>query len=71
MKNYSDENGKIYGIENEDKHIVLLYVEDGEEVTRLDENVYTVGSNVSAKYEHPAGIIIRREDAESLGIEIE
>lgn len=68
---YQDENGKIYGVENEDKNIVLFYAETGEPVTRLDENVYPVGSDFSARYEHPEGVVLEYEDAKNLGIEIE
>ena len=69
---YKDENGdNIYGVENEEKNIVLLYADSGEAVTRLNENVYPVGSDFSTRYEHPEGIVLEREDAEKIGIEIE
>ena len=32
---------------------------------------YPVGSELSARYEHPEGITLRPHDAEKLGIEIE
>lgn len=51
--------------------VSVLYAEDGLPVTQLDASVYPVGSNLSARYEHPAGIVLTVEDATALGIEIE
>ncbi len=67
---YKNENGEIYGIENEEQNIVILYAESGEAVTLLGENVYPVDSDVSARYLHPEGIVLERKDADLLGIEI-
>jgi hypothetical protein len=59
-----DENGNARIFEN-----------DGSIVTRIDDPdanvVYPVGSNCSARYEHPEGITLTIEDAQKLGIEVE
>lgn len=68
---YHDENGEIFGRIDSNGNVVVLYAEDGEVVTRIDENVYPVGSSFGASYEHPEGIVLSREDSDSLGIEIE
>lgn len=61
--------GKMfYRLENGNARILH---ESGEMVTRIDANVYPVGSNCSARYEHPEGIVLTVEDAEKLGIEVE
>ncbi len=39
--------------------------------TRLDENVYPIGSELSARYEHPNGIVLTVADAKMLNIKIE
>lgn len=61
----------IFGRLNDDGNVMVLYTEDGVAVTSLDANVYPVGSNLSARYEHVDGIVLSREDADQLGIEIE
>lgn len=68
---YSDKHGEFFGRINEDGNVDVLHVEDGSAATRLDASVYPVGSDVSARYEHPAGIVLTRDDATKLGIEIE
>ena len=55
---------------NDDGNAIILH-ESGEMVTRIDANVYPVGSDLSARYEHPEGIVLTVEDAEKLGIEKE
>lgn len=55
---------------NDDGNAIILH-ESGEMVTRIDANVYPVGSDLSARYEHPEGIVLTVEDAERLGIEKE
>ena len=62
---------KIFGRIRDDGNIDILYASDGAPVTRIDADVYPVESTLSARYEHPRGIVLTREDAESLGIEIE
>jgi len=68
---YRDELDTIIGRKNNDGTISLIYSGDGEAVTRINEDVYPVGSALSARYEHPRGIVLTREDAIKLGIEIE
>lgn len=65
---------KIYGVVVENG-IMLTYASDGVAVTRLYEDehplLWPVDTDVSAYYEHPEGIVLKRSDAEKLGIEIE
>lgn len=61
----------IYGVMTESGNVAILYSDSGEEVTRIDANVYPVDSDLSARYEHPGGIILTVEDAKSLSIVIE
>lgn len=61
----------IFGRLTDEGHVAILHVEDGEPVTRLDATVYPVGSSLSARHEHPQGIVLTRADADKLGIEIE
>jgi hypothetical protein len=68
---YKNENGEIFGRIDENGNVVVLYAEDGSAVTSIDENVYPVDSSLSARYEHAEGLVLTREDADSLGIEIE
>ncbi len=60
-----------FGRKNGDGNVDILHIEEGAAVTRLDANVYPVGSNFSAKYEHSEGIVLTADDAESVGIKIE
>lgn len=55
---------------NTDGNAVILN-NDGTAVTRLNEGVYPVGSDVSAMYEHPEGVVLTVENAKSLNIEPE
>lgn len=50
---------------------VQVFHSSGEAATRIDANVYPVGSDLSARYEHPDGIVLTSEDAKRLGIEID
>lgn len=68
---YRDSNDVIFGRQNNDGNVELFYEADGAQVTRLDENIYPVDSDLSARYEHPKGIVITLEDSNKLGIEIE
>ena len=61
----------MFGRVNENGNVVVLMAADGDVVTRIDANVYPVGSSVSARYEHPNGIVLTASDAAALGIEIE
>ena len=58
----------FYRIENGNARILH---ESGEMVTRIDTNVYPIDSSLSARYEHPEGIVLTVEDAEKLGITAE
>ena len=51
-----------------DKNGNAVIFEDDDVCTRIDANIYPIGSAMSARYEHPGGIILSVEDAESLGI---
>lgn len=46
----------------------VVFHESGEAVTKIDANVYPVGSGFSARYEHPEGIVLTVADAERIGI---
>jgi len=67
---YTDKNGTFFGLINEDGDIVVLH-DNGEPATRLDANVYPIGSAVTARYEHAAGIVLTKSDARRIGIEAE
>jgi hypothetical protein len=70
MSKYTDQYGSFFGRLNDDDDVIVLH-ETGEVATRLDVNVYPVGSQLSARYEHAAGIVLTREDAAKLRFEIE
>jgi len=53
---------------NDSGNAVILDTETGENITRFDANVYPVNSDTSVMYEHPEGIVLTVDDAESLGI---
>ncbi len=64
----------IFGRINSDGNIDVLYAESGESVTYFDESiatVYPVGSDLSAMWEHPAGIVLSKEDAAKISLSIE
>jgi hypothetical protein len=67
---YSDKHGEFFG-RKADGGVAVLHIADGEAATRLDASVYPVGSELSARYEHPEGIVLSEADAATLGIEIE
>jgi hypothetical protein len=68
----SDERIDVFGRAMADGTIAVLHVSTGEPVTRMDvDQVYPVGSPLSVKYEHPQGLVLRRADAERMGLEIE
>lgn len=56
---------------NDQGNAVILYADTGEAVTRIEANIYPVGSNLSAAYEHPEGIVLSVADAERIGIRSE
>jgi hypothetical protein len=48
-----------------------IFEDNGEVVRRIDANVYPIGSDLSARYEHPNGIVLSVADAEKIGINFE
>ena len=71
MTHYSDKHGAFFGRMTQDGTVAVLHVEDGAPATRLDANVYPVGSSTSARYEHPEGITLTVEQAQAMGIQID
>lgn len=67
MKN---SNEMFYRV-NENGDAVVLNCEDGSAVTKIDADVYPVGSAFSTRYEHAEGIVLTVSDAESIGIQAE
>lgn len=63
-------NEMLYRV-NENGDADILHADDGSVITRIDANVYPVGSWVSARHEHPDGIVLTVADAESIGIRAE
>ena len=60
----------LFGRINENGN-VTVFEADGSTATRIDANVYPVGSNLSARYEHADGIELTVADAEKIGLMIE
>lgn len=50
---------------------VAVFEADGSAATRIDANVYPVGSQLSTRHEHPEGIVLTAADAETIGLKIE
>lgn len=67
---YTNKFGEFFGRVNNSGDIIVLH-SSGEFATRLDANIYPVGSQLSAKYEHTNGIVISIEDAHKIGLDIE
>jgi len=67
---YHDKHGEFFGRINESGNVDVLHA-DGSAATRMDCSVYPIGSDVSARYEHPAGITISQDDAKRIGLDIE
>lgn len=61
---------EVFGRINEQGNVDLFDM-DGESATRVDANIYPVGSSLSARYEHPEGITISKDDANRIGVQIE
>ena len=68
METYRDDIDEMFYRINEDGNAVILYSADGSAVCRLDEDVYPIGSELSARYEHPEGIVLSVSDAKAIGI---
>ena len=60
----------LFGRINENGN-VTVFEADGSAATRIDANVYPVGSSLSARHEHPNGIELTVSDAEKIGLAIE
>jgi hypothetical protein len=56
----------FYRINSENNAEILN--DDGTAATRIDVNVYPIGSDLSARYEHPEGIVLTVADAVKTGI---
>ncbi|HAD09090.1 MAG TPA: hypothetical protein DCF62_06390 [Porticoccaceae bacterium] len=61
---------QLYGRMNQDG-TVAIEDEDGNLVTRIEADVYPVGSDQTARHEHPEGISLLRVDAAKLGVILE
>ncbi|EHW5312806.1 hypothetical protein K3A10_003377 [Escherichia albertii] len=62
---------EVFGRINSQGNVDILYADSGESVTRLDADVFPVGSEFGVRYDHPEGIEITLADAKRIGIEIE
>lgn len=78
---YTDKYGEFFGRFDEHGNVVVLHVEGGEAATRLDASVYPVvygedvdgrvtvkTADLSARYEHAAGITLLPDDARRIGL---
>jgi hypothetical protein len=65
-------NLEFFGRIDENGNVEVFH-ESGEAATRMDHNIYAIGSDgsKSVRYEHPEGIVISRADAEKIGLEID
>jgi hypothetical protein len=62
----------LFGRRRPDGNVDILHVDCGSAATRIDRpDVYPVGSDVSTRYEHAAGIVLTPDQCADLGIEIE
>jgi len=77
MDKFIVDGEEVYGLQckSVEKGVLLCYANSGEAITRLYEGehplIWPVDSELSAYYEHSAGIRVTREDAIKLNIEIE
>ncbi|MDD8372787.1 hypothetical protein LAW74_24310 [Escherichia coli] len=62
---------EVFGRLNSEGNVDILYADSGESVTRLDADVFPVGSEFGVRYDHPEGLEITLADAKRIGIEIE
>ena len=60
-------NERFYRL-TETGNAAILDAETGAAITRLDADVYPLGSLLSARYEHPDGIVLTVADARSIGV---
>lgn len=61
---------EVFGRINQNGDVDLFDM-SGDAATRIDANVYPIGSSVSARHEHPEGITISKADAERIGVQID
>lgn len=61
----------MFGRINANGDVEVFDFASGEAVTRIDANVYPVGSSLSARYEHASGITLTKYDADTMNLEIE
>lgn len=61
----------MFGRIRQDGNIDVLYADDGCVVTRIDANIYPVGSQLGCRYEHPEGIVLTPEDAATIKLPLE
>lgn len=63
---------EVFGKLNSEGNVDILYINDGDKVTRLNvDGVYPVDSTLSTRYEHANGIVLTVEQCKLLNIEIE
>ena len=67
---YTDKFGTFFGRLTENGDVAVFH-DDGAVATRLDCSIYPTGSSVSARYEHPTGIVISAADAAKIGIDLD
>lgn len=60
---------EFFGRINDAGNVDVFHL-DGTTATRLDANVYPVGSKFSARYEHPGGITLCAADAKRIKLPI-
>lgn len=63
---------EVFGRMNDNDTVDILYINDGDRVTRLNvDGVYPVDSLFSTRHEHASGIVLTVEQCKALNIEIE
>ncbi|GAF87481.1 unnamed protein product [marine sediment metagenome] len=61
----------IFARKQKNGNYLICNENDGSVVTRIDKSIYPVNSDVSARYEHPAGIELTKCQVMDAGIDIE
>lgn len=63
---------EVFGRKNSQGTVDILYINDGDKVTRLDvDGCYPVNSSLSTHYHHANGIVLTVEQCNELKIEVE
>lgn len=62
---------KYFARKRDDGNYDIFHWDTGEAVTRMDENVCPVGSDLGVRYNHPEGIALTFADVKKLQIPIE